>query len=146
MATAPLLDISTIVPQYSILIDGKSYFIRNTDGLSLRQSLIVERAMPRIATLMQADLTEADDRELSGLLQQVCSSVLEAPDDVRDKLTDVQRLQVFIAFTPLRSKLLPPATGAPVADTSLTGAIGSPDSKPAMAGRSRRGSTRSRKG
>jgi hypothetical protein len=140
--TAPLLDLVTIAPQYTIIIDGVSYFIRHTDALTLRQSLIADRAIPRIAELLKTDLTEEEDRELSGLLQQVCQVVLDAPLDVQARLTDVQKLQVFVAFTPLRSKLTPSVIGANAATAaSPDGSNGSRGSKRTTAARRRAGTT-----
>jgi hypothetical protein len=146
MATAPILTLTSIVPEHTISFDGTSYFIRPDAALTLRASLITSRAYARVSALLQKgdELSEADDQELSLLLQQTCACVLEAPPEVLAKLTDVQRFQVFMAFTPLRSKLIAPANGAAAAP-SLTGANGSPDSSGSTAARTGAGSRTSRK-
>jgi hypothetical protein len=150
MATAPLLDLKTITPQNSILIDGISYFLRHADMLTLMQAQILNRAYPRAAALMTKErITEEEDLELSGLLQQACSIVLDAPADVQAALTDQQRSKIFLAFTPLRSRLLvPPTNGAneAAAQSHKTSASGSRASKRTTADRRTGGSTRSRQG
>jgi hypothetical protein len=142
---APLLVLKTLVPEHAVLINGSSYWIRPSAALSLRESVIVERVLPRIATLMtKEELTEEDDLEASTLLKQVCAIVLEAPADVQATLSDLQRFQVFVAFTPLRSKLIPPMTGATAATAtqeSATGASGSRGSARTTAARRKAGTT-----
>lgn len=146
MATAPLLNITTLLPQDSVLIDGVSYFIRNRESLTIRGSMIVERAFPRLIALMASDeLTDEQDAEATALLQQTVSVVLDAPADVIAKLTDTQRLNVFMAFTPLRSKLWPSTNGAKDGAAATTkprtSASGSRASKRATAAHRKTGST-----
>src|SRR5205085_3609168 len=87
---APILVLESLVPEHSVLIGGVSYWIRKPDALSLRQSQIVERSMPRIAALMTKteEVTDEEDLTLSAMLQQVCACVLEAPPDVQATLSD----------------------------------------------------------
>jgi hypothetical protein len=147
---ATVLNLDRITPTDNVLINGVSYWLRPADALTLRQYKIVDRNMPRLFEILaQDDLTEDEDVEAISLMQQLCEVVLEAPADVRAGLTDVQRLQVFMAFTPLRSKLNLPtngatATTAPMAGPSI-GASGSRDSSSTTAARRKAGSTRSRR-
>jgi hypothetical protein len=146
---ATVLKLDALTPTDNVLINGVSYWLRKPDALTLREHKIVERSTPRLFELLaQDDLTEDEDVEATSLMQQLCEIVLEAPADVRAGLSDVQRLSVFVAFTPLRLKLIPPTTGAaattPTAAVPSSGASGSRGSKRSTAARRRAGTAASR--
>lgn len=128
MAT-PLLDFSTLVDQAHVRIDGTLYPLRHRDALSLLQAKRLERQAPRVGALLQQDdLTEAEAAEASTLLAAICRAVLDAPEDVHQRLTDMTRLEVMHAFMQLRMTTRAQVGGAPAA-TSPTRSTGAKRSR-----------------
>lgn len=139
---ATVLDFSTAPTETAhVAIDGVLYPILHPDQLSIAQIKRMEREAPELGRLMQLDeLTPEQEAEIDRLLQSACATVLEAPEDVRARLSDAQRIAVIEAFTQLRTAK-PQATGAMRAASRSTGANTSPDSNGSTAA-TRRGGTR----
>lgn len=97
------LNFSTIAGGMPITIDGKPYTIRHPESLPLASYKQLETKLPRLGHLMvKAGLTAPQANELATLLADVTNEVLDAPDDVRSKLTDVQRVLIMDVFMKLR--------------------------------------------
>lgn len=110
MATVnePLLDLRTVTGKFHIRIDGVPHFLSHPDALTLHKWAQIEAISPRIAalTLMVTgggEVSDADERELSALLERAVRLVLDAPEVVHEKLDDVARASIFSAFCRLRS-------------------------------------------
>lgn len=110
---SPVLSLSTLSEGLPIKIDGQTYEIRHPNMLSLGAILRFEALRPRILPLLEKeDLSEAEGEELSRLLATVTEMFLDAPPDVRGRLTDQQRVLVMQAFVQLRSTRTTPTAGA----------------------------------
>lgn len=106
----PVLEFDTLNDGLPIRIDGQLYHLRSANALSLGALKRLERLAPRMgALLQQADLSEAEERDVSAGLVQLCDLVVDAPAEVRARLTDAQRVRILEAFTQLPS---PRVTGA----------------------------------
>jgi hypothetical protein len=105
--TAPgkaVLDFSTIVTGLPIRIDGELYEIRHPDSLPLGVIKRLEAQAPVLGALLQrTDLTKAEEQDASALLRQMVSDVMNAPEDVQQRLHEQHRLMVLEAFTQLRA-------------------------------------------
>lgn len=110
----PALTLSTLdTTGVPVQIDGHRYRTRHPEALSLRAIKQLERLAPRVGGLLQqADLTEAEEIELSQGLQDVCRIVLDAPDKVITRLLDQQKVRVMEAFMQLRMSTRRPTPGA----------------------------------
>lgn len=118
MAIAPqpasTLNFRTIKGGSPITIDGRSHSIRHPEALPLADYKTLETTLPRLGHLMvKAKLATAAAAEASLLLADVIDVILDAPEDVRAKLTDVQRVLILDVFMKLRpSGTLAPRTEA----------------------------------
>lgn len=146
MATAPVLDLSTVADPRHVRIDGVLHTLRDPDALSLGQTTWMERNGPRLGELLQRadELTDEEDEEASTLLELAIRNVLDAPEEVKAKLTVVQRVHVLNAFTTLRSDKRRPAGASAPAARRRIGASTSRGSNGSTAATSRGGSGRSR--
>lgn len=143
--TAPLLDIFTTRDRPFIRIDGADYELRTSNDLTLEAYRAIERAAPRINTLIvKSGMSPAEESELSQLLDMVCRRALVAPDDLLGRLGDINRMVIFTAFT----NLLTPSllrTRATLAEASTApGTKSSRGSRGSSAGNRKRGSRASR--
>ncbi|MCX9146621.1 hypothetical protein [Erythrobacter sp. WG] len=148
-ARAPLLDLGTIVERPFITIDGKPFELRNTDELSVAESLRFGRWGKRLEEL-QADGGEEIAEELDALVATMARAILvDVPDEVFAGLSGTHRWAIIDVFTGLllRTKLkvagaMTTATGPiPNGLGSLTGASFSPGSSVSTAGASATGFT-----
>ncbi len=111
MATAtapePLLNLDTIAPAASVIIDGVPYAIQSPDGLTLMGLRQVRPMIVRLE-LLRGEITLTDEQaaEEKALLNGVCRVVLSAPDAVQDKLSDLQRMAIYTSFLSLPSSML----------------------------------------
>lgn len=117
MATVPQtpsLDLTTITNGIPIKIDGQPYDIRHAESLPLATYRQLEMQSSRLGHLMvKAKLTKEEAAETSQLLAEVTDAILDAPEDVRAKLKDVQRVKIVDLFT--KRSETPATTTAPVA-------------------------------
>lgn len=99
----PLLNLSTLTERYVVRIDGKAYELRAMPRFSVTQYLDFPKLTARMGQLWaQKTRTEVEDEELAAVLDALCRIVLDAPDAVREQLTDVQRMQVCEVFINLQ--------------------------------------------
>ena len=105
-----LLDLQTDEPLPVIRIDGKDYALRLDVeyAVLLRNKTIGERV--QVLTDL-TERTEQDEAELRDLLRKSVRSSVKAPDDVLNKLTDIQGFQIVQVFGKQITKQLDP-TGA----------------------------------
>lgn len=122
VAPLPLLDLTTTQVRPEVRIDAIAYEIRTSNDLSLGQYKALERLLPRVGVLLTIEtLTQAEDTELSALLDTVCRMGLVAPDAIQDGLGHVNRVLIFKVFTELltpsvnatRANLVTPAPAVP---------------------------------
>lgn len=133
----PLLQFDTVLAGTPIEIDGAAYAIRHPESLSLGAYKQIEREFPTLGDLLQRDtLTPEEEHTVAGLLERAVQIVLDAPPDVRARLTVRQRVQAVEAFIDLLSTPRG-ATGAP---RPSTGANSSRASRASTAARPRTGS------
>lgn len=110
----PVLDINTIGLGTPIRIDGKRYFIRAPNKLTLSALMELQDLRPRSYALMQKieKLSSTERIELSDLLLRCCRLVLDAPPAVQQALGDVERIQILNVFIKLRPNRTPQTAGA----------------------------------
>ncbi len=133
----PVLDISTLGVGTPIRIDGRRYFVRHPNKLTLQQRMDLDALRPRASQLLQTirKLSAAERDELSDLLKRSCAIVLDAPARVQRALGDVERIAILNVFIHLRPKATPRATGATSRRSARrsTGASSSRNSRTATA-------------
>lgn len=138
MATAPILDLETLVEPRHVRIDRQNYVLRGVDELPIAVIKRLQIDGPRLGTLMEADqLADGEEAEMARLLGALVDVVLDAPAEVRARLSDVHRMQIAQAFTQLRSSQRL-ATGAAPEAKSQTGSRSPRGSSGSMAARTRR--------
>lgn len=114
--TAPtqVLELSTETPDREVIrIDGEAYELATMTDLTLGDQLRVARSMPRFQKIGTAEgvesLTDEEIEQIDADVRwTVRKLVLEAPDEVLDKLRDEQLLSIISCFkgagtTPARS-------------------------------------------
>lgn len=100
--TAPILDLTTDRPRYTVRIDGPAYQLRDTSDLTIQQYRTLERLAPRTGLLLANEQpSDADSVELDHLLDAICRIALDAPDPVHAKLRIMERIAIFNVFTEL---------------------------------------------
>jgi hypothetical protein len=142
----PVLDLTTDLERPTVKIDQVAYLLRTARDLTLDAYKALERATPRIAALLLADVLSADEgQELSHLLDSACQIALIAPEAVHAKLGDVQRMQIFQVFTErLTPKLRMAASARPTTAGRAAGTKPSRGSNGSTAAPPRVGSRRRR--
>ncbi len=108
-----VLDLTTDHDRLTVRIDGADYPLRTANDLTLDAYKTLERIGPQIGALLRLDaLTPEQGQELSQLLDQACRLAIVAPDPVQDRLSDVNRVQIFRVFTQLLAPTLVQAARA----------------------------------
>jgi len=100
--TQPLLDLTTLVERPFIRIDGEKYDLVTAGEMS---PLDFHRLMRRIQEIQAVDPSTAGEPELvrvAKLWDELCRSVLLAPDDIHVRLKDHHRTAILRAFTELQ--------------------------------------------
>lgn len=130
MATppVPVLNLDELaVRSYHVLVDGKPYWLRNPGELSIDQSrrlAIQQTRHDAISTRELHEISDQEAKELVGLLDQMCRAILDAPDDVHDRLTDAQRKAVIMTFVALSALSNLPAPRAETTAAATDPSIG----------------------
>lgn len=104
MATDPthLLTLDTLAHLSTVQIDGIAYPLSPPDALSVVDYKRLSVLIPRLEALWEkAALTADEEVELGALFDRLCRIVLEAPGEVINRLTDLQRVLVYQAFLQL---------------------------------------------
>ncbi len=142
-----LLKLDTMVKRPKITIDDRFYSIISPDELPVFTSHMLAAKGRQIDALMRKDaLDDAEGAELKQLVTDIADRIMEpVPVEVREKLSDAQRMSVIEAFTAL---LLSKKTGTAAAlirglVPNSTGAKSSPASSAFSAATPPAGSTQS---
>jgi len=120
----PLLNLDTFTEHPSVKIDGVLYGLSPLDALSVFAFQRVRKVAPQIGRLLKKEITEDESSELETLLVEMCQILLDAPPEVRAKLTVLQQLSVYTAFLMLPRPTLLRAVGGQLGteETSPSGA------------------------
>lgn len=99
----PVLDLDAFLDGRPVRIKGEIYQIKNPGQLSIVQNARFDKMREEWYDLWQKiasgqDVTDDEDRRHSELLRLMAFLVLEAPDEVKAGLGDVQRLEIAYAF------------------------------------------------
>ena len=118
----PLLTLTTLTEYPTVEIDGVPYALRPADALPASSYQALQTQGDRFDALWKVPQRTAEETtELETVLDAICRLMLQAPVDVHDKLTDVQRLRICQAFLELpheglqsmrQPAILKPTTGA----------------------------------
>lgn len=143
----PALDLTTETDERPIVkIDKVPYQLRIAKDLSLQDFKYLERVSIRTGELLTREaLTKDESKELAGHLLGIVRLALDAPADVLDKLTDVQRVLVFKVFTELLTPGLLLAVRAIQTSVPFPGMKRSPGSSGSIPGRRTKGGSRARR-
>lgn len=120
----PLLSLQTFCEHKQVAIDGTLYNLVNPGELSILDYHRISKRGQRAQELMDknAELTDAEVRELTELLDSLCRMILDAPDELHGRLRDTHRLQVVTVFCDLqRDQMSPRPAGGEEAEESPTG-------------------------
>ena len=111
----PLLDLTTLVERPFIRIDGQRYDLVDARELS---PLDFHRLMRKLGEIQAIDPTTADEAELTRLAKlwdELCRSILIAPDEIHARLKDHHRTAIIRAFTQLQHEAAARARSAEAA-------------------------------
>lgn len=145
-----LLDLDTLTEHPSVIIDKHAYELTPPEALSAVEYHRIGKIAPRMFALWESatELTPEEEVELEQTLDRVCRIVLKAPDEVHERLTDLQRLAIYQTFLTLPQEVLLPIVGQPPLrgrnPMSGIGAISPPVSHDSTAAPPPNGSPRSR--
>ncbi len=100
MATESLLDLTTLIEQPTIKVDGCQYEILHPDQLGVLDFQRLSTMAGRLSGLMKApDPSDADAGELTKIIEDLTDRIMVGvPADVRAKLNESQRIAVAEVF------------------------------------------------
>ncbi len=109
----PILELSSLQPTRPFIrLDGVAYDLRVSGDFGIRE-LARYNYLTREAEALQSEASDtiSDDQaeRLTRLLSEAVAIVWMAPPEIRDKLTDEQRLSVIAAFARTVSRAATPA-------------------------------------
>lgn len=103
----PLLNLDTLANPATVVIDKQPYVILAPDALNVLDFRRLQALIPRLERLdAQEMLTDEEGEEFRRHIDAICRLVLQAPEDVHARLSDVQRIAVYMAFAELPSSML----------------------------------------
>lgn len=86
-----------------VVIDGSAYYMRTMDDMKYRNAMWYPWASKRINELLeelQEDYTEDKADELESILDKAANMILmDVPDEVYQKLSDSQKMEIVRFFT-----------------------------------------------
>lgn len=148
---APALDLSTTDERPIIRIDKVDYDLRIVDDFVAIELHTLDRLMPRVLPLARkletGKATAKECEELSTLLDQLLAIVLDAPEPIRAKLGDTNKVRVFQVFMELLPETLAKVRAVlkqPASARGLAGAQSSQAFRNFTAGKSKPGQRKSR--
>lgn len=110
MATEPILDLSTLIPERPVIrIDGETYHLRSADELTLAES----HQFTKWGKELEALAVAGEAARLEALLVTVSAAVMaDVPPEVASRLRTPQRLAIVEVFTLLLLRHRAQAAGA----------------------------------
>ena len=103
---APVLDLDALTTRETIVFGGAEYGLRSLErDFGLEEEHRLKNEGQEFLKLWESEkLSQAKYRRMTELLDRIFNVVLDAPDDVKAKITPGQRHEVFMAFmlAPLR--------------------------------------------
>lgn len=98
-----LLNLDTLINRPAISIDGKRYEILAPEELPVLTSHMLAARGRRMDELMKsAELSGEEKEELVAIVAELSGAIMEpVPLEIREKLSDAQRVSVIEAFTAL---------------------------------------------
>jgi uncharacterized protein YfkK (UPF0435 family) len=93
-----ILEIQTSVVRQIIRIDLVDYELLNIDEFGFKDYVWLMEENKKINNIKSEDMTSADADELSSALDMVMEKSLLAPKEVRNKLTDIQKMKIMRFF------------------------------------------------
>ncbi len=136
----PVLSLDTLDERPLVRIGNDVYELTPPDGLTILGYRRMSQFMPRLEELLEkTEPNDAEDLELQECFDKLCRVVLQAPDEVLDNLTALQRVLIYQAFLKLPHAALQ-RVGA-LMNRSRTATKAATTTRPISTGsRSRRGS------
>ncbi len=123
-----LLDLTTLIEQPTISINGTQYPILHPDQLGVIDFQRLATMAGRVGELMQkSDLDDDAAADLSQIIADLTNRIMvDIPDDLRAKLTEAQRLAVAEVFMMLpRARTRRPKAKPKAAKARRKGSAGS---------------------
>ncbi len=121
-----LLDITTLIDQPTIKIDGEQYDILHPDQLGILDFQRLSAMAERLAALTsKTDVSECEAAELVKIITNLTDRIMNGvPGDVRAKLTEGQRIavaEVFMRIPGVRNRMPRKEKGAAKPKASRSG-------------------------
>lgn len=100
------LDLSTQIDRPTVRIDGEEYEMFSPHEMTLVQIHNIQSQGRALQSLMGKDqLSDRERKQLVGLSDSLLDGIMvDIPDEVRARLTDMMKLRIVTAFTNLSSK------------------------------------------
>lgn len=131
-----LLDLSTIHEHPKIRIDGKLYEMLTGDDLGIRDIAEFQAIAKSAEKLQDGDLSPDEAGEIAIMIDGMIRSItVGLPDNLREKLTDFQKIKIIEVF----SDAVTEQTGRTATAKKSTGEKSSPASNDSMAATPRTG-------
>jgi len=112
----PILTLDLLVERRTIKIGDKEYELLSPAELSILDYRRIAKQAARVMTFAaQDEPTDDQVAELLMILDQLTERLLFAPQEIRDKLSAPQKLQIMEAFTQLQRERNARSAGAEVA-------------------------------
>lgn len=119
-----LLTLDSFIDRPVIVIKNVEYLLITNAMLPPLDAHRVQRYANRIDALMQqAEVSDAEEKELKTLPDKMCRLILEAPDAIHKTLTDRQRMEVIGAFVTAPMKMAG-MLGRPTLESPMVPSIG----------------------
>lgn len=124
-----VLDLDDLTDMPSVKINGAHHPLRSVGMLAPMELHRLQRLSSRYDLIVtKSDLTPEEEKEIGGLPDQMCRTVLMAPDAVHTGLTDWHRMRVLQAFFDLPGRGVAGAATAAVTTPTQPETIGDPSS------------------
>lgn len=102
-----ILELRTKVSRQIVRIDDVNYELLNIDEFGLKDYIWLMEENKRLNNIKSDSITPAEADELSHALDMIMEKSLAAPKEVRDKLTDIQKMKImrfFLKSLPLKKE------------------------------------------
>lgn len=94
-----MLELKTATTRDKIKIDGVTYDLVGAGEMNLKDYFRIQKQGEKVLNLKEADFESEDKvKILTDTIDEVAAFLLKAPENIRAKLTDAQKLQIITFF------------------------------------------------
>ena len=103
-----MLEFKTATTRDKIKIDGVAYDLIGAGEMNLRDYFRIQKQGEKVINLKEDDFeSEEKVKMVSDTIDDVVAFLVKAPENIRKKLTDAQKLQVITFFLKRKQELQP---------------------------------------